>query len=185
MRCHHKFENDSIDKEALLALVKEVEPADLSYRIWAIKDCSKIAELISKTTLNLPKVESVVMGRLPPYNRSVIHIDQVPGRTNHIVVINIPLTPSKLVSMNWFRPLKENALVPTPAAYGNRGTVTKILDEDAEQIDSITCDTPFFARTDVLHNVLNQSDQLAYVMSLRVTDPVVINFSDPLADFLK
>jgi hypothetical protein len=185
MRCHHKFENDSIDKEALLALVKAVEPADLSYRIWAIKDCREIAELISKTTLNLPPVESVVMGRLPPHNKSVIHIDQVPGRTNHIVVINIPLTPSKLVRMNWFRPLKENALVPTPAAYGNRGTVTKILDEDAEQIDSVECDTPFFARTDVLHNVTNQSNELGYVMSLRVTDPVSITFSDPLADFLK
>jgi hypothetical protein len=185
MRCHHQFKNESINTEALLALVKEVEPADLSYRIWAIKDCSKIAELISNTTLNLPRVESVVMGRLPPHTKSVIHIDQVPGRTNHIVVVNVPLTPSKLVRMNWFRPLRDNSLIPTPAAYGNKGTVTKILDEDAEQIDSITCELPFFARTDVLHNVSNRSNQLAYVMSLRVTDPAVITFSDPLADFLK
>ncbi len=148
MRCHHQFKNDSINNNELLALVKEVEPDDLSYRIWAIKDCSKIGELISKTTLNLPRVESVVMGRLPPHTKSVIHIDQVPGHTNHIVVINIPLTPSRLVRMNWFKPLRENLLLPTPAAYGNKGTVKKILDEDAEQIDSITCESPFFARTD-------------------------------------
>lgn len=155
---------------SLLLSVKTFEPKDPRVTIWSIKNFTVLEQILKAGGINLPPIKVVLAARVPPFTSSAIHIDQIidewPPQNNE-VVFNIPLKISDQIFMNWYSVKDPNKFTPSIATYKNTKFVKKFEGDDAELIDSVNFMCPFYARTDVPHNLTNNTDSPAYAVSFR------------------
>jgi hypothetical protein len=173
---YYKLVDDSdIDIDILLKLCKIAEPENVEARIWNINWKRKVnikelvVEALSSSNLKFPAIKNILIGRLQPYDRSPIHIDQALGieKENNEIVFNIPLTPNPLSTMEWHTPNRWGAYQESFASYNNPHKVRLYTEENSRLASSISLTQTFYARTDVPHRLVNNTGSVLYAMSLR------------------
>lgn len=173
---YFKEEKDiKVNTEVLFKLCKIAEPENLEARIWNINWKRKIdirelvSEALKSSNFNFPEIKQILIGRIQPRDRSPIHIDQALNteREHNEVVFNIPLTPTADANLSWYIPKKWSGYQESFASYKNPHTVRIYPEEDCRLVSSIKLLAPFYARTDVPHSLINNSDEAIYAMSLR------------------
>lgn len=170
MKHFKKIEDVRLNLTSLLLSVKTFEPKDPRITIWSVKHFTILEQILKNSSIQLPPVKVVLVGRVQPGASSTIHTDQLIDeypKQNNEVVFNIPLTPSNQVFMNWYSLKDESKFIPSVATYQNTKYVRKFEGDNAELIDCVDFTCPFYARTDVPHNLTNNTDSPAYAISFR------------------
>ncbi len=165
-----KVNVDRLNLTSLLLSVKTSEPKDTRINVWSIPHFTILEQILKNSSMQLPPVKVVLVGRVQPGASSIIHTDQLIDeypKQNNEVVFNVPLTPSNRVFMNWYSFDDESKFVPTVATYKSAKYVRKFEGDNAELIDCVDFTCPFYARTDVPHNLTNNTDSPAYAISFR------------------